>query len=916
MPLTLIVGANGSGKTTIIEALKFIISGDEPPLSDSRRNFLHTPKDSSCGLNKLGASIELDFVSYRNEQCIARRDITRLGQTKGATPSISSSYKVAKKPWTTIHKQDDWNKTIPHLFSIPNQAILNNVVLCHQEDNLWCMGDSSTVKQIFDRIFGCERYKKEIKHIDAEIKTCKTDLAILEKDLLREGDKLKRMSTLREELASLRHEIDKLNSESNELDGRILFSTQSKDILKKQVAEFESKTRELEFLKKRIQELSLEESKIRDTLQNPEIKIEQMSDERLEAELQNYRTQVNQVKVRQSEFTRKEDLIKSELRQLEAKVAAVQDTINKLKVIEMKSKESLENVTKSLEKIKDEQSLDSLNPGDLQECLEALERYEQSLVENKCAQSELEEELSSKQQSLSVEIPKCESSFQSLFHNIGSRKSHVDLLTNQLAKTDPMAKDLGLLSENLRRMSLVAKDLPNSEPKSSLVDLIQRSTKTVIGLLKQVQNETVNRLSNEISKENEQIELNKIKLEDLERRRKSFAAEKIQLEEEYSKVRASSKDAHNRMVIFKNARHTLLLAYEKYKEERRLLETTNIEEKRKEISQLNDMIETKRVELTSLCQERTRLSDDLGRSLERDEEYRKNSQLRSVLKQVHDLSAKLTDISHCTLSHEQLEDVKNKLDNLERESLDLRDRRSTIAGSKQRMAREINKAEYELDCYSKTSSNYATILGKVVCNKIVMSDLEKLKECFSTSIISFHDQMIIKINEVLKARWRQIYRGSDIDLIELVDEEVVKGKDKKVVNYFIAMRKKGVRMKMREKSSAGQKALASIILRMVLAELFVKDFAFIALDEPTSNLDAANVLSLARAIASYVKRRMTKGLNIQWIIITHDEHFLRALDAECSPFFYRIQLDNEGYSTIAKISYQEFQDSQSWPLDE
>ncbi len=42
-PLTLIVGHNGSGKTTIIECLKYATTGDMPPNSKGGA-FIHDPK--------------------------------------------------------------------------------------------------------------------------------------------------------------------------------------------------------------------------------------------------------------------------------------------------------------------------------------------------------------------------------------------------------------------------------------------------------------------------------------------------------------------------------------------------------------------------------------------------------------------------------------------------------------------------------------------------------------------------------------------------------------------------------------------------------------------------------------------------------------------------------------------------------
>ena len=67
------------------------------------------------------------------------------------------------------------------------------------------------------------------------------------------------------------------------------------------------------------------------------------------------------------------------------------------------------------------------------------------------------------------------------------------------------------------------------------------------------------------------------------------------------------------------------------------------------------------------------------------------------------------------------------------------------------------------------------------------------------------------------------------------------------------MLKGGTPLDMRGRCSAGQKVLACIIIRLALAETFCLHSGMLALDEPTTNLDKANVDGLAQALADIVK---------------------------------------------------------------
>lgn len=920
MPLTLIVGSNGSGKTSVIECLKFIISGDEPPLSDCRRNFLHTSKDPDIKLEKNApyASIELMFQNARGHTCVAKREMTRPTSGHGkttSTPSISSSYKIGNGNWNHVHKQDDWSKTIPRMFDLPNQAILNNVVLCHQEDNLWCMSDSSTVKQIFDRIFGCEQYKKEIRYIDAEIKGCKSELSLAERDLLVVQEKVDQLKALLIQSEELKDEIKRIVTETETLHEEIEVVQREKSALSNRIKSIEKKQQEIDLYRHRLSELNVNEKNVARMLKKPIIESSEVSDSELELKLKDNLESIESSKQRQKELTRKDEQFRNNISSLEKRKESVQQVINKLQVIELKSGESRANIVKDIELIKQsDHHLNSLNSDILDASFDTLEAFEKKLHQEKIDQAEAEDRLLAQIDKLSKDLNKLEGSRLGIIQTISSKKSLIECLNAQLAQADPMAKDLKKVSSNLGKMSEITFTLPRDAQLNSVIDpldkLIEESDTIVNSLIETVDNNSINKLHHDIEKETNAIETKKQELDELIAKRDELARDRSRLEIDQKGVRLAAKEAHNKLVVFQNKRRGLINSYQLYKSDIEFLKSKNLKEKLDEMADIGRQIESIRSNLTSLASEQSKLTENVAKMLEKQEEYRNNIELRRIMAKSKEALDKIGSLEADKGDEYALSKLKNNLKDLEEKELQLRDKRSSISGSRLRIEREVHRVDSELDRHKTTDSKYAEHLGKVLCNKLILSDLEKLKDCFNTSITSFHNQMIKKINEVLRIRWRQIYQGSDIDRIELVDEEITRGKNnQKAFNYYIAMQKGGIQMKMREKSSAGQKALASIILRMTLAELFVKDFAFVALDEPTANLDHANVQSLARAIGNYVRRRNQRGFNIQWIIITHDEQFLRSLDAESSPYYYRVNLDEQGCSNIMKISYQDVQSS-------
>ncbi|VDP33147.1 unnamed protein product [Schistosoma curassoni] len=147
----------------------------------------------------------------------------------------------------------------------------------------------------------------------------------------------------------------------------------------------------------------------------------------------------------------------------------------------------------------------------------------------------------------------------------------------------------------------------------------------------------------------------------------------------------------------------------------------------------------------------------------------------------------------------------------------------------------------------------------------------------------------------------QLIGHSNIDYIEICSEEDTAAalnvcRTRRTYNYRVVMVKtttgsmsvsrpksknntscnNEARLDMRGRCSAGQKVLASLIIRLALAEVFCLHCGVLALDEPTTNLDRENIESLAYALVEIIKNR-SRQKNFQLIVITHDEDFVELL---------------------------------------
>ncbi|SOV12182.1 DNA repair protein RAD50, putative [Plasmodium gaboni] len=170
-PITIIYGNNGSGKSTIIECLKVSCTGDFPPNAEKGKSFLHDPLIS----NKMNIRGKIDVLlnNYNNKRIGISRSYN-LFYSKDKNKKVKHTFRALDN--NIIIKKDkgddliitnkcvDINNHIPKLMGV-SKALLDNVIFCHHDENLWPFSESIKIKKKFDELFGDDHFSKILEEL-------------------------------------------------------------------------------------------------------------------------------------------------------------------------------------------------------------------------------------------------------------------------------------------------------------------------------------------------------------------------------------------------------------------------------------------------------------------------------------------------------------------------------------------------------------------------------------------------------------------------------------------------------------------------------------------------------------------------------------------------------------------------------
>ena len=226
----MIVGANGCGKTSIIEALKYCCTGSLPPNAKNGHAFVNDPTITDS--TEVKASIKLRFRNKRGQDAVVVRSLQVLRRkTKLEYKALEGVIRMKSESGETVslsHKCSELDKHIPDLLGVSG-AVLENVVFCHQEESSWPLAECAVLKKKFDDIFESTRYAKALeviakskKDYAAKVKDLKCDVVELSTLLSTHTDDLRRKEACIERKEECDRELGRIEDELQRLEDKVM----------------------------------------------------------------------------------------------------------------------------------------------------------------------------------------------------------------------------------------------------------------------------------------------------------------------------------------------------------------------------------------------------------------------------------------------------------------------------------------------------------------------------------------------------------------------------------------------------------------------------------------------------------------------------------------------------------------------
>ncbi|KAG6897072.1 hypothetical protein C0992_004313 [Termitomyces sp. T32_za158] len=442
-----------------------------------------------------------------------------------------------------------------------------------------------------------------------------------------------------------------------------------------------------------------------------------------------------------------------------------------------------------------------------------------------------------------------------------------DLRPVEAARHQLKTQEIPALEKEIKELEVSYPDLTReAEEAVDNLDAVKRELKEINVLKEHVK--TITRLRGEVSRAKDDLVNYETELQasgsvktadDVQRDLDDVTTELRALEREKSQITTERERQKETLRLIENSIHEMEMkekdliteAKEKEKVEKGIAEMQqeiNIFTNR--TKELDIKISEARAPIDALEEERRKSQNDMNVEISQAQHAAQefNSSLaKEIIETQDDMDA--CDMDEAAKAKRNFEEKYPKAKEKENK---LQTNYSHIAGEVSSHQSQLKALEADLKEFKDINKKYTEQLIRM--SDMANSDLEKYAKALDNAIMKYHGLKMEEVNDTMKHLWNKTYQGTDIDGIK-IRSDVEGGASKRSYNYRVVMTKDQVEMDMRGRCSAGQKMLASIIIRLALSDSFGQNCGILALDEPTNALDTENIDALAASLVECVSTK-------------------------------------------------------------
>ena len=898
--INLLLGENGKGKSSILEAIGYALFDSELRGGNQREAIKY---------GKKSAKIEIEFTGIDGEDYIVTRKI----------PGSTSIYKKDNPDFQLIGKED----RIRELCGIKGdlKGIYDNVIVAKQNEFISSFKEKDNEREkIFNKVFNTDIYKKIYEGYSRDA------VNRYEKDIEIERSSMENIAEIMEDPADIKEKLEFEKGRAKEYNSSLALLNEEKSKVKEFLnsyntlnLEIEKLTGEINALSESIKNKNEEFTKVANSIKESEIseKIVKENREKYE-EYQKYSQEINILKIRKKELEKiKEECLlhEKEINSLEKLNSEIDGEIkvfenkkenNESLLLERKNKLfeiEKEIIDKKGKSVEYKSELSKITP-----LLIKLEEFEKKLEVGENNIKNFEIKLEEKLEDINKEKEKrkylMSENLEKQLSELEEHEKNKKLLEDEILKKDLLLKENEEAFEMLKTSycpylkeqckNLDGKNIDEyfKDKREKYIKEIEEKKNTV----KEINNKLINKneimekiirldtLSKEIDEkevefiqEKLKLETGKSKIENEKLKLKNFKLENnIESKEKLSEIKITLKTKIDSLDLLKSEEIKGGLEKEIENLNKNInIELKNIEEKKIVIKENIKTLEEKRNFLNEnkiFSNELITINTNIDKlekktnSLERSsnlylENYKKAMEKNELEKNLENIKIIIENNQMKFKEKSTLLELKRKdIESIELEKIQKKDEEITS---------DIEEIREKLGAVNSEVETLKKKLDEVKKYEDLLKNKRKYLEKLNMKL-----ELTKIFREKIKSMGKEVSKNmlKEIEILATENFRKITGRGEKIVwsnedknKYVVFLDGDRGELKF-EQLSGGEQVAVAISIRGAMSELFTES-KFSIFDEPTNNLDTERRRSLADSIGEILKNLE------QSIIVTHDDTF-------------------------------------------